>query len=163
MRRAILMLALASCTLDEAENTHFSPDAKLRSDPEFMAAAHHWAERWSAATGLDVRITPSGGTPLRAVDVDWGTECARTRVKTVVGLSTSTLDVRIDITPPSNCSDIGLVLAHEFGHAMAPAGEHADHGLMAARPNELDVLDEAALTFVCSEQPCTNFVPEVQP
>jgi hypothetical protein len=165
MIRVLLVAALAACGgAAESEPDllasvpyvlHDEPRCGLVLSPRpaLADATQSAAERWSAATGCDVRVSP-GGVPVIHV-----TGLVTTSGKRAAGAWRSYVgdDVckRIDID-----DELGgpRTVAHEVGHCLGAHG-HAESGLMAEGAGN-GVIDEATVEFVCSQVPCLSFQPE---
>lgn len=121
----------------------------LTPQPALADATQLAAERWSAATGCDVRVG-AGGVPVVHV-----TGLTTTRGKRAAGAWRHTGDnvcKRIDID-----DELGgpRTVAHEVGHCLGAHG-HASSGLTAEGAGS-GVIDAATLEHVCSQVPCSAF------
>lgn len=141
--------------------------------PDLEAATRVAAERWSAATGCDVRVE-AGGVPMKAwarlfveyredgrallADINHGGT-----MKSICGLSTWTDDESaVRIIDVSLACDVEDAVTHEMGHALAHLKRHSFTGMMASGENPdrtLDI-DAASLELVCYSFPCASFNPE---
>jgi hypothetical protein len=156
---AVLVFVLAGCAqgipLDAVETR---PDLVLSSVNVPAGMLEDAAARWSAATGLDIRVG-EGGVPVEFVEQAYmfGTP--------VCGVSAGPAFVQVSTQPPAGkCRSVADVLAHEVGHALCrsftQSGDcHADTGLMAS-PSYETAIDGATLSAVCAFAPCSAFVPE---
>lgn len=130
--------------------------------PALVAEVKAAAERWSAATGCDVRIE-RGGVRVRLVPP------MRTRSGGVQPGLTHWLDsgeLVIDVTDERSAP----VIPHELGHLLQLLGDapppperaHLTDGfsLLASGGGEGFITD-ADLEFVCSGFPCAARVPEI--
>lgn len=141
--------------------------------PDLEAATRVAAERWSTATGCDVRVE-AGGVPMKAwarlfveyredghallADINHGGT-----MKSICGLSTWTDDESaVRIIDVSLACDEEDAVAHEMGHALARLRRHSFTGVMASgdNPERSPVIDAASLDLVCFELPCPAIEPE---
>lgn len=161
---AALLLIAAGCSAPEEGEPAivFTPDAKLATQTKT------WAERWSKATGVDIRVG-EGGIQVRAVDAVTISD------EDTCGATLHVLDrqngehlrsdlVEIDTTPPKGCVGWGYTLGHEIGHALGAVG-HTEDGLMQPTLplGVVHVIDDAALELVCANLDCAWMTPEVSP
>jgi len=122
--------------------------------PELADATRVAAERWSAATGCDVRVEAGGvpvvlhpnptladGTPRRAV-FDAGVGEIRYRAGNIVSWTAETM------------------LAHEIGHVLGCHGHPGD--AMAEETALRAPISAEPLECVCAAFPCASFSPEVR-
>jgi hypothetical protein len=140
----------------------------LSPDPILADATEEWAERWSLAAGADI-VVGTGGIPVLAVDdvtifSEEDVICGATLryVDSDTGSFIRAVLIEVDVTPPRDCGALGGALGHEIGHAIG-ATDHSRSGIMRAslRQDGRDyVIDEASLSSVCAELPCTAFEPE---
>jgi hypothetical protein len=128
------------------------------ADHELVTAATSASVRWSAATGCDVRVVPTGGLPIRfATDAEL-TMPDGSRARGVTGdgfIGYTARDARLPGT-------VERTLAHEIGHALGCR----DHTHEAGS----SVLDEQwgaharitadALVCVCTTVACEHMIPE---
>jgi len=134
--------------------------------PELRAQTERAAERWSAATGCDVRID-EGGIPIvvldeileadgsLAIDSTGGPVRARTKTVWIDGeLTTARIEYRRDAA-----HDAGRIIPHEMGHALGGYG-HTDTGLLRATPANWEPIDAASLSLVCERLACAEFSTE---
>lgn len=122
----------------------FAPDLDLTGDVEAAL------ERWSAATGVPMRIDPAG-VPVVFVDrlpTGTGTE---SRGATTADGSRVMIHVRAPDRPRT--------VLHELGHALG--GVHVDTwGVLSHAKGYAAVIDAASLASVCAELDCAWFRPE---
>lgn len=141
--------------------------------PELEAATRVATERWSTATGCDVRVE-AGGVPLKA----WSSLFVEYRedgrallsdinhggtMRSICGLSTWTDDeTAVRIIDVSLACDVEDGVTHEMGHALARLKRHSFTGMMASgeNPDRTHVIDAASLELVCYSFPCASFEPE---
>jgi hypothetical protein len=194
MRGLVLVMAMAACAqgaeledpqlagpfmLHQAEAEPEPVPCGMAFDPapELLAGTEAAAERWSAATGCDVRVE-AGGVPMKA----WTSLFAETRpdghtllsrinhggtMRHICGLSTWTEDASavriIDVSLPyPGCEDVEWSVAHEMWHALVAVKGHALSGIGASgdSPDKSALIDAASLAAVCSSLPCSVFSPE---
>jgi hypothetical protein len=142
-------------------------------DGALLAETERAAERWSEATGCDVRVG-EGGVPIVAwprlfveytadgrallADINHGGT-----MKPLCGLSSWTEDESaVRIIDVSLACDVGDAVTHELGHALAGLKRHSFTGMMAAgdNPARSRVIDAASLELVCYQLPCAAPSPE---
>lgn len=167
MRGLVLVLAMAAC----AQGAEIAPQLvgpfvlhpgepepapcgmAFDPAPELRGATEKAAERWSAATGCDVRVE-AGGVPVvvaRGLTTSGGKRVAGAWRHTA---AEPDICRRIDID-----DQLGgpITVAHELGHCLGARG-HSETGLMAeGAPGPID---GASLALVCSALHCSVFVPE---
>lgn len=127
--------------------------------PELLEATQRAAERWSAATGCDVRVD-ADGIPLVVLDevIDNAGKPTRGRTTTVWVdgvLRTDRIEYRRD-----SLDQVGRIVPHEMGHAIGGYG-HSGAGIMRERPKATDVIDSSSLELVCATLDCAAFEPEL--
>jgi hypothetical protein len=121
--------------------------------PELLAATLTAAERWSAATGCDVRVA-DGGLPIIIMDELQTTagDIAAGACRHREGEPCSRIDIHSIYGGPRT-------IAHEIGHALAGVEGHSATGLMAeGAPG--GQIDSASLELVCRRMHCETFAPE---
>jgi hypothetical protein len=121
--------------------------------PELFTWAEDAAERWSAATGTDIRVGELGLPVASAAQLT--TSDGRRAAGGILR------DDAMRCTGVAIDSEFGgpRTTAHEMGcHCLAGPG-HSDSGLCSSHGS--DLIDEASLAKVCSLWPCTAFAPEV--
>jgi hypothetical protein len=121
--------------------------------PELLAATEAAAERWSAATGCDVRVEP-GGVPVRITSPEerGGHRAAAVRDR-------ATGDWSVGVAPGLLPWTAETMLVHELGHVLGCL-EHTTGGLMAERFELYTPIDASALACVCTAIACAVFAPE---
>jgi len=130
-------------------------------DPELLDATQRAADRWSAATGCDIRIE-DGGVPVIVHDHLYA---VKDPSQEICGLATCTEDesavIKLDVSLA--CSDTEDTTTHEMGHALARLKRHSLTGVMASgmNKNRTTVIDAASLELVCYSFECAEIVPEI--
>jgi hypothetical protein len=138
-----------------AEPTEPSPPQGVlvfAAAPDLFTWAEDAAERWSAATGTDIRVGELGLLVASATGLTTS-DGRRAAGGTLRDDAMRCTGVAID-------SEFGgpRTTAHEMGcHCLAGPG-HSDSGLCSSHGS--DLIDEASLAKVCAVWPCTAFAPE---
>lgn len=135
---------------------------------EVAEAVEGWAERWSAASGLDITVA-AGGIPVviesEVLDAQGSPMCAGTGVVREPGGDRYRFTrMRLAFPTPKRCPGWQASIGHELGHVLAgPDAPHAASGVFEAwQPvGTRAVIDEASLDAVCTFAPCTAFAPEL--
>lgn len=113
-------------------------------------AVEHWAERWSAATGVRIEI---GAGPVIEL-AEW---IEHPSGKSAAGFTT---DARDHAYVWTGSEDWLSTVGHELSHLLG--GDHTgSHGILyQQRVGRRDVIDSEALASVCTRLVCPAFNPE---
>jgi hypothetical protein len=144
--------------------------------PELLAATDAAAERWSAATGCDVRVE-AGGLPVRAQGFIFAEELPNGLTR----LHAADPELRYHelcgatLWRDGGATAVGIVIgianegcdpaegvAHEMGHRLAAKRGHSERGLMAGanETGRTGAIDESSLVWVCETLPCSTLTAE---
>lgn len=121
------------------------------------------AERWIAASGLDILIG-TGGAPITREPL--GPErCGEIGISVSLPAKVRWIHLAAGMDP--RCGGEETALMHEVGHALCEGGLsyplqgmcHSETGMMAAKIQS-SCIDEVSLSMVCSHKDCKVFNPE---
>lgn len=111
------------------------------------------AERWSAATGCDVRLGEGGAVIELALRVQ------RPDGSDAPGVTSPERD-HVLISSRVGEAQRFRTVAHEVGHVLG-ADHTASNGIQGEAAGRTDIIDAEALEQVCATLPCPAFRPEV--
>lgn len=123
---------------------YLAPDEALRGVTE------HWAERWSAATGVEIVVGETGAELWLVGDIPL--EDGRQAPGWTNGERTLALI-------HYRGRDVSLAVGHEIGHLLG--GDHTEEqGLLYGGALPEPVINTAALETVCARLHCATLRPE---
>lgn len=130
----------------------FSPDSSAHDITQTAA------ERWSAATGLNVCIGEQG------IPVSWVDEILTSDGRQARG-ATKIVDCQaVSVRIASYAQLPSAIATHEVGHVLSGKCNneegHSESGVMHS-PVVYDVIDQTSLGLVCSTANCLQFSPEL--
>lgn len=111
------------------------------------------AERWSAATGCDIRLG-DGGVPVTLV-----LSIRRPDGSEAPGMTPADRS-RIEVNQRTGEPQRYRTIAHELGHLLGVDAHVEGNGIMGGEGHQ-DVIDGESLAAVCAALPCAWFRPEV--
>jgi hypothetical protein len=167
---SILLLACGCSVAEQADPVPVfeEPACGMAFDvpDDVLPEAERAAQRWSAATGCDVRIE-EGGIPFFSYDQLFGYESdgelyfsSQAGEFRLCGLS---LPGEWTVVGPCTV-DMELTSLHEMGHHLGGEGHAADGGAMAYGTTHVrNIINSDTLTWVCEDFPCASFNPEQLP
>lgn len=140
--------------------------------PDIEVQVQDALNRWSAATGCDLSISPQG-IPIESHPFLWAESLTNGSTlvgefpwensRNVCGLSAWQEETSsyyyIDVA--LNC-DVDYAIAHEIGHVLSNNPGHSLSGVLAEGkdPRAKNIIDEPSLSYVCQNLACTKFQPE---
>jgi hypothetical protein len=134
-----------------ASNAVEASDLTLSPDLAIEGAVEHWAERWSAATGLHV-VVGEGGVPIEFVGDIPHPDGSQRAGWTAPDRSVVLIHYR--------AKDVSRAIGHELGHLLG-ADEHTDSdGILYREKGGRAVIDAPALGLVCAAAVCPTPIPE---
>ena len=158
---SLLALALLpSCVLPPAQDDEAAPGlVTFTADPELVDIVAEAAARWSAATGVEIRVAEAG-IPVSVVPQvvnDDGDEADG--VTYIDGCLAQNIDIS------ARTRDVHGTVLHEMGHALSRpcdmAAGHSETGIMKAVFSDR-IIDAASLALVCAGLHCEHFRPELR-
>lgn len=144
--------------------------------PELLGVTERAAQRWSDATGCDVRVE-AGGVRMKAYTPMFVDYLPGGRVgiserpnpdgssETPCGIAVWGDGVEIKVLAISlhhPACELEHTVVHEMGHALSGIRGHSGDGALASGDSEhkSGVITESSLALVCSGLPCAAFRPE---
>lgn len=145
---AALGLILIGCANAANRKPRGSFVFQVERDSELWEPANDAAHAWSAATGLDVRVSEEEGVPI--FFVEHLSDCNEAG-----GDQACSFRSRIEVLSDTPRSILRQLLTHEIGHQLRGDGEHMDDpDAMMSSPTRAKSVTPSDVYFVCQRAPC---------